>query len=48
MYAFKDDMNGFRRETSNNFNKIDRRMRFVEPNDHQLNKRVDTLEISGT
>jgi hypothetical protein len=48
MYDFKNEMYAFRRETSNNFNKIDRRLRFVETDYHQLNKRVDTLEVSGT
>ncbi len=45
---FRKEMYAFRRETSNNFNKIDRRLRFIETDYHQLNKRVDTLEISGT
>lgn len=45
---FRKEMYAFRRETSNNFNKVDRRLRFVETDYHQLNKRVDTLEVSGT
>jgi len=44
MSDFKREMNEFRRETANNFNKVDRRLRFVETDYEQLNERVDKLE----
>jgi len=44
MSDFKQEMNEFRRETVNNFNKVDRRLRFVETDYEQLNERVDKLE----
>jgi chromosome segregation ATPase len=46
MYEFKDGMYDFRRETNNNFNKLDRRLRFVEADYDQLNERVDKLETA--
>ncbi|MFK7692838.1 hypothetical protein [Paenibacillus sp. HJGM_3] len=40
-----DDRFDFRKETANNFNKIDRRLRFIESDYEQLNERVDKLEL---
>lgn len=45
MIDFKQEMIEFRLETHNNFNKLDRRMRFVEVDYEQLNIRVDKLEL---
>lgn len=42
---FQMEMNEFRKETANNFNKIDRRLRFIESDYEQLNERVDKLEL---
>ncbi|KIL35580.1 hypothetical protein SD70_32125 [Gordoniibacillus kamchatkensis] len=44
---FRKEMNEFRRETTNSFNKVDRRLRFLETDYEQLNERVDKLELSG-
>lgn len=48
MYEFKNEMYEFRRETNNNFNKMNRRLRFVEADHDQLNERVDKLEIAAS
>ncbi|MFD0676174.1 MULTISPECIES: hypothetical protein [unclassified Paenibacillus] len=45
MNEFKSEMNDFRKETANNFNKVDRRLRFVETDYDQLNERVDKIEL---
>lgn len=47
MYEFKNEMTQFRNETNNNFNKLGRRVGFIEADYNQLNQRVDKLELSG-
>jgi len=47
MKEFKVEMNDFRKETANNFNKVDRRLRFVETDYDQLNERVDKIELGS-
>jgi uncharacterized protein (DUF3084 family) len=47
MQEFKTEMNDFRKETANNFNKVDRRLRFVETDYDQLNNRVDKIELGS-
>lgn len=44
---FKNEMMQFRNETNNNFNKLGRRVGFIETDYNQLNQRVDKLELSG-
>ena len=45
MTEFQSEMNDFRKETANNFNKVNRQIRFIQSDYDQLNKRVDKLEV---
>jgi predicted nuclease with TOPRIM domain len=45
--AIHDELITFRRETSNNFNKVDRRLRFLESDYDQLNERLDRIETGN-
>lgn len=45
--AMDERLISFQKETANNFNKIDRRLRFIESDYEQLNERVDKLEINS-
>lgn len=45
MNEFRKEMYDFRKETANNFNKIHRRLRFIESDYEQFNERVDKLEL---
>lgn len=44
---FRNEMMQFRNETNNNFNKLGRRVGFIETDYNQLNQRVDKFELSG-
>lgn len=48
MYDFRNEMYDFRKETANNFNKVNRRLSFVETDFEQLNTRVDKLELGSS
>jgi len=45
--SLDDRMETFRRETTNHFNKVDRRLRFVESDFEQVNERLDRLELES-